>query len=79
MSLNGKRRPRRPSLEVVAPGAGREQTAAIAAALEQFLRDTAPASAPDAPVRSWERAALAEGVGLAAPTPWGDDMCWGAR
>jgi hypothetical protein len=79
MTSNGKRRPPRPSLQVVAPGAGREETAAIAAALEQFLRDTAPSPAGSAPVRSWERAALAEGIGLVPPTPWGDDLCWGRR
>jgi hypothetical protein len=77
VSSNGKRHPRRPSLQVVAPGAGREETAAIAAALEQFLRDTAPAPARSVRVRSWERAALAEGIGVEAPTPWGDAIPWG--
>ena len=43
MTANGKRRPPRPSLQLVAPGADPEQAAAIAAALEQFLHDTAPA------------------------------------
>jgi hypothetical protein len=77
VTSNGKRRPPRPSLRVVAPGAGREEAAAIAAALEQFLRDTAPPLGPAAPVKSWERAALAEGIGLEAPTPWGDGIPWG--
>ena len=55
---------------MVAPGAGPEEAAAIAAALEQFLHDTAPAVAPErVGTRGWERAALAEAVGLEAPTP----------
>jgi hypothetical protein len=62
----------------VAPGAGPEEAAAIAAALEQFLHDTAPSltverSRPSA----WSRTAIAEGVGLEAPTPWGDSLPWG--
>jgi hypothetical protein len=78
MTANGKRRPPRPSLELVAPGAGPEEAAAIAAALEQFLHDTAPvvATAP-ARTRPWERAAIAEGVGLEPPSPWGDPVGWG--
>jgi hypothetical protein len=77
MTSNGKRRPPRPSLELVAPGAGPEEAAAIAAALEQFLHDTAPRLA--APRRSpWARASLAEGVGLEAATPWGDGLAWGS-
>ena len=78
MSSNGKRRPPRPALEVVAPGAGPEETAAIAAALEQFLHDTAPSVTARATVANpWERAALAEGVCLEAPTSWGDPLPWG--
>jgi hypothetical protein len=78
MTANGRRRPPRPSLELVAPGAGPEEAAAIAAALEQFLHDTAPVVAAAAPeTKPWERAALAEGVGLEPPTPWGDPLRWG--
>jgi hypothetical protein len=78
VSSNGKRRPPRPALEVVAPGAGPEEAAAIAAALEQFLHDTAPSVAAKRPGPSvWTRAALAEGVGAQAPTPWGDSLPWG--
>jgi hypothetical protein len=78
MPSNGKRRPPRPSLELIAPGAGPEEAAAIAAALEQFLHDTAPAPVIESDRLSpWARAALAEGVGLAAPTSWGDDLAWG--
>jgi hypothetical protein len=41
-----------------------EEAAAIAAAIEQFLRDTAPAPAAGSePGSAWLRAALREGVG----------------
>jgi len=55
---------RRPQIHLTAPGASPEEAAAIAAALEQFLRDTAPPPAPaEMPAPSpWKRAALAEGV-----------------
>jgi hypothetical protein len=78
MTANGKRRPPRPALEVVAPGASPREAAAIAAALEQFLHDTAP-RIEAAPQRSsgWERAALAEGVCLESPNSWGDPISWG--
>jgi hypothetical protein len=79
MTANGKRRPRRPAIEVIAPVASPEQAAAIAAALERFLHDTAPALAPARPPGSrWERAALAEGVCLERPNAWGDPLPWGA-
>jgi len=51
-----------------------EEAAAIAAAIEQFLRDTAPAPTPAGPRTSpWLRAALYENAGLdpSGPTPWG--------
>lgn len=72
MTSNGKRRPPRPAIEVIAPSATAEEAAAIAAALERFLHDTAPAPAPVLPAISpWTRAALLEGVGLDGPSPWG--------
>jgi hypothetical protein len=78
MTSNGKRRPPRPSIELVAPGTGPEEAAAIAAALEQFLHDTAPPPLAESDRMSpWARASLAEGVGLEAPTPWGDGLAWG--
>jgi hypothetical protein len=80
MTANGKRRPPRPSLELVAPGAGPQEAAAIAAALEQFLHDTAPVVPASTPrTRPWERAALAEGVGLEPPSPWDDGSPWASR
>ncbi len=78
MTGNGRRRPPRPALQLVAPGAGPEEAAAIAAALEQFLHDTAPTVTTDrAQLRPWERAALLEAVGLEPPNPWGDPLTWG--
>jgi hypothetical protein len=42
-----------------------EEAAAIAAAIEQFLRDTAPAPSAGADARSgWLHAAMREGAGL---------------
>jgi hypothetical protein len=77
MNANGKRRPPRPSIEMVAPSASPQEAAAIAAALERFLHDTAPAIAPAGQTMSgWERAALAEGVGLGTTAPWGDAPGW---
>jgi hypothetical protein len=77
MTTNGKRRPPRPSIELVAPSATPEETAAIAAALERFLHDTAPAlAAPRRAMGPWERAALSEAVGLSSPSPWGDAPGW---
>jgi hypothetical protein len=63
MSGNGRRRPPRPSIEVITGGASETEAAAIAAAIEQFLADTAPSpSAERPPVSAWQRAALEEGV-----------------
>ena len=54
---------RRPQLELVAPGATPEEAAAVVAALERFLRDTAPVAAPaPPPVSGWLRAARREAV-----------------
>jgi hypothetical protein len=49
-----------------------EEAAAIAAAIEQFLRDTAPPPGPPARMNPWQRAGLLEAVGRAADAPhWG--------
>ena len=80
MGRNGKHAPQRPRIEVRQSVAGPEEAAAIAAAIEQFLRDTAPAPAAGGePRHPWTRAALFEGVGLSADaaSPWGDDTPWG--
>jgi hypothetical protein len=71
VSRNGKQQPARPRIEVRQSSASPEEAAAIAAAIEQFLRDTAPAPDAEAPTSDWQRAGLLEAVGLdpAAP-PW---------
>lgn len=64
---------RRPKLSIVAPNASPEEAAAVVAALERFMRETAPAPTALAPVRNpWQEAALQEGVAR-QPTqvvPW---------
>jgi hypothetical protein len=59
---NGKHSPPRPKLEIEAPGASPEEAAAIAAALQQFLVETAPPPHDAAPRSRWQRVALREGV-----------------
>jgi hypothetical protein len=70
---NGQRRPPRPRIEIVSPSAPPQEAAAIAAAVERFIADTAPAPESAAPMNAWQRAALEEGVGAkqALGTPWG--------
>ena len=66
---------RRPQLRIVAPTASAEEAAAVVAALERFMRDTAPPPAPAAPrVDAWRRAGLREATGRGAepPSAWGD-------
>ena len=54
---------RRPRLELRGSSATPEEAAAVMAAVEQFLRDTAPPAAPDEPRESpWVRAARLEAV-----------------
>ena len=63
MATNGRRRPPGPRIELVSPAASESEAAAIVAALEQFLADTAPAPDPAGPeISRWQRAALEEGV-----------------
>jgi hypothetical protein len=64
---------RRPKLTIVAPNASPEEAAAVVAALERFMRATAPPPAPTEPKPSpWQQAALAEGIRCAPepPLPW---------
>jgi hypothetical protein len=64
---------RRPKLSIVAPGASPEEAAAVVAAIERFMRATAPLPAPPGPpVSAWQRAALREGVARRPETllPW---------
>ena len=80
MGRNGKQSPARPRIEVRQP-ASPEEAAAIAAAIEQFMRDTAPPpAAPGARMSPWLRAGLFAGTGRdpAGPSPWGDREPWGS-
>jgi hypothetical protein len=64
---------RRPKLSIVAPSATPEEAAAVVAALERFMRETAPRPAPPAArANPWQQAALHEGVSRAPaePAPW---------
>jgi hypothetical protein len=81
MARNGKQRPARPRIEVKQASASPEEAAAIAAAIEQFLRDTAPPPEAAGPrLGRWTRAGLFEGAGLdpGGASPWGDSERWGA-
>ena len=70
MAQNGHRTPPRPRIEV-GGSATPEEAAAIAAAIEQFIQDTAPPPAPQEATSGWLRAALHEGVGTQdASAPW---------
>jgi hypothetical protein len=63
MSRNGERKPPRPRIEIVSGGASATEAAAVVAAIEQFLADTAPLPAAEGPSMSpWARAALEEGI-----------------
>lgn|SRR5690606_26711170 len=71
---NGNRKPPRPRIELVSSGASPSEAAAIVAALEQFLIDTAPAPEPRPAISAWQRAALEEGIGarqLTGSYVWG--------
>ena len=71
---NGKHKPQRPRIELGTVSASPEEAAAIAAALERFLWETAPAPKA-APVSRWQRAALREGVSARSQLGGG----WGLR
>jgi hypothetical protein len=80
VSRNGQQRPARPRIELSGGSASPEEAAAIAAAIEQFLRDTAPPPAPESTgVSPWLRAGLLEGTKRPAGgrSPWGDSEAWG--
>jgi hypothetical protein len=79
VSRNGKHAPVRPRIELRQANASPEEAAAIAAAIEQFLRDTAPPAAAGRALNPWRRAALFEAAGLdpVGPGPWGDPEPWG--
>ena len=60
-SRNGDRRPPRPRIQMLTD-AGESETAAIVAALEQFMAETAPAPASGSVPSRWQRAALEDGI-----------------
>ena len=72
MARNGKQSPPRPRIEIRSSSATPDEAAAIAAALERFLWETAPAPS-HAEVSRWQQAALSEGVGVHS----GLGMGWG--
>ena len=56
---------RRPKLELHGSSASPEEAAALMAAVEQFLRDTAPPPAPpEIPLSPWVRTARLEAVDM---------------
>jgi hypothetical protein len=60
-------------MSIVAPSASPEEAAAVVAALERFMRATAPPKAPPSPAQNpWQRAALHDGVARQPelPLPW---------
>jgi hypothetical protein len=64
---------RRAEFTIVAPNASPEEAAAVIAAVQRFIRDTAPVPVAAPPARNpWQQAALLEGVDRApgAPLPW---------
>jgi hypothetical protein len=63
MARNGRQSPPRPQIEIQSSAASPDEAAAIAAALERFLRETAPAPHA-AEVSRWQQTALSEGVGV---------------
>jgi hypothetical protein len=80
VTRNGKHQPSRPRIELRQSPASPEEAAAIAAAIEQFLRDTAPPPAAPRGTNPWLRAGLYEATGRdpAGATPWGDPVRWGS-
>ena len=62
---------RRPKLELIAPGVSEEEAAAVIAAVEQFMRETAPVPAPvEDRQNPWYRAGLLESLDREPPAFW---------
>lgn len=70
---NGKGNPPRPSIRIESAAASDGEAAAIAAALERFLLETAPPPRPSEEQNPWQRAALREGIAARRlePSGWG--------
>jgi hypothetical protein len=74
MSHNGERHPPRPRITLLTETGSDTEAAAVVAAVEQFLADTAPAPTAQPQTQSrWQRAALLEGVSRAQLLAWGSD------
>jgi hypothetical protein len=58
---------RRPRLELRGSSATPEEAAAVIAAVEQFLRDTAPPPVPEPEISPWIRVARLEAVDREPP------------
>jgi hypothetical protein len=73
VSRNGQQRPARPRIELSGGPASPEEAAAIAASIEQFLRDTAPPPASEGrALNPWLRAGLLEATeAWSTPGRWG--------
>ena len=64
---------RRPKLELIAPSASPDEAAAIVAALERFMRETAPLPAePVEHLDRWTGVAMLEGVSRGLQADEGD-------
>jgi hypothetical protein len=75
MGRNGERHPPRPRIELVTEPASQSEAAAIVAARDRFLAETAPPpSAGGTPGSRWQRASLIEGVSARDV----DARAWGA-
>ncbi|MBA2505159.1 MAG: hypothetical protein H0V29_04345 [Thermoleophilaceae bacterium] len=86
MGKNGKQTPPRPRIELQGGTASPEEAAAIAAAIEQFIRDTAPPPVAEQRINPWVRASLYENASIMATSgaldpdnanTWGDGEPWG--
>jgi hypothetical protein len=74
VARNGRQSPPRPKIELTSGSASADEAAAIAAALERFLWETAPAP-QTAPRSRWQEAALREGTSVRGQLAGG----WGLR
>jgi hypothetical protein len=64
----------RPTLKLIPSSASPEEAAAIVAAVERFMRATAPAAPSEQPPDRWRQAAILEGLsrepGTDSADPW---------